>query len=263
MPDTQADIEYLSQNSISPSFIMQDYGTPNIRHGEYQTHSIKVRDARQINEVFTLDEHGFHFLNHKTKISNFNSESNIRENYYPEIAALVKLATDANQVEIIDHTIRMSDQQDGGRGIATHAHNDYTNQSAPQRLKEHLGDIASASFFKKRVIQLNIWRPLTEPVRVAPLAIADASSVSRQDLVHCRIVYPDRVGEIYEVKYNPDHRWYYFSEMTKDEVILIKGYDSLLDGRARFTPHTAFQHPDTNIGDPPRKSIEVRTIINF
>lgn len=263
MSDTYADIEYLSQNTTNPSFIMQDYGTPNIRHGEYQTHSMKVRDARQINKPFTLDEHGFRFLSHKTKTGNFDSEGNIREYYYPEIVTLVKSVTGANLVEIIDHTIRVSKQQDGVRGIATHVHNDYTEQSAPQRLKEHLGDIAGAAFLKRHAMQLNIWRPLTEPVLVAPLAIADGSSVSSQDLVNCQLVYPDRIGEIYEVKHNPDHRWYYFSEMTMNEVILIKGYDSLLDGRTRFTPHTAFHHPNTKAGDPPRKSIEVRAIINF
>ena len=112
-------------------------------------------------------------------------------------------------------------------------------------------------------MQLNIWRPLTEPVRVAPLAIVDGRSVPGRDLINCQLVYRDRIGDIYEVKHNPDHRWFYFSEMKKGEVILIKGYDSLLDGRTRFTPYTAFHHPDTTDDDPLRKSIEVRTFINF
>jgi hypothetical protein len=263
MSNTQADIQYLKQNTYNPLFIIQDYGTPSIRHGEYQTYSMKVTDGRQISESFTFDKHGFQFLNHTTQISDFENESNIKENYYHEIVALVKATTGAKQVEIIDYTIRVSEQQDGVRGIATHVHNDYTEQSAPGRLKKHLGDIAGTDFLRKRVMQLNIWRPLTEPVRVAPLAIVDGSSVSRLDLVSCQLVYPNRIGAIYEVKHNPDHRWYYFSEMTNDEVILIKGYDSILDGRTRFAPHTAFHHPDTKASDAPRKSIEVRTIINF
>ena len=122
-----------------------------------------VKDARQHDEKFTLDEHGFYLLNHTTQISDFDSDSNIINNYYPEITALVKSATGASQIEIIDHTIRVSEQQEGVRGIATHVHNDYTEQSGPQRLKEHLGDVASISFLKKHVMQLNIWRPLTEP----------------------------------------------------------------------------------------------------
>lgn len=263
MSDTHADIEYLSEKAINPSVIMQDYGTPNIRHGEYQAHSMNVKDARQHDKAFTLDEHGFCFLNHTTQTSDFDSDNNIIENYYPEIVALVKSATGANQVEIIDHTIRISEQQEGVRGIATHVHNDYTEQSAPQRLREHLGNVAGASFLQKHVMQLNIWRPLNEPVRVTPLAIMDGSRVSLTDLVDCKLVYPDRIGEIYEVRHNQNHQWFYFSEMKKNEVILIKGYDSMLDGRTRFTPHTAFHHPETKVVDPPRKSIEVRTIINF
>ena len=151
MPKVLADIEYLSEKTINPSFVMQDYGTPSIRHGEYQTHSMNVKDARLYDEPLTLDEHGFCLLNHKTQFSDFNSDSSIIENYYPEITSLIKSVTGASQVEIIDHTIRISEQQEGIRGIATHVHNDYTKQSAPQRLKEHLGDIAGTRFLKKNV----------------------------------------------------------------------------------------------------------------
>ena len=41
------------------------------------------------------------------------------------------------------------------------------------------------------------------------------------------------------MKYNPNHRWYYLSNQTPDEVTLIKCYDSEVD-RARLTPHSAF-----------------------
>jgi hypothetical protein len=76
------------------------------------------------------------------------------------------------------------------------------------------------------------------------------------------LIYPDRVGEIYEVAGNPAHRWYYFSEMNRDEVLLIKGYDSRIDV-ARFTPHSAFNHPDTSKDAPPRTSIEIRSLVFF
>ena len=49
--------------------------------------------------------------------------------------------------------------------------------------------------------------------------------------------------------------------MTRDEVLLIKGWDSLEDGPARFTPHTAFDLPDTPPTAPPRESIETRTLV--
>ncbi len=49
--------------------------------------------------------------------------------------------------------------------------------------------------------------------------------------------------------------------MTRDEVLLIKSWDSLDDGRARFTPHAAFNLPETREDAPARESIEVRTFV--
>ena len=73
-------------------------------------------------------------------------------------------------------------------------------------------------------------------------------------------MFPDRVGEIYHLAHHPGQRWYYSPSMTRDEVLLIKGWDSLEDGRARFTPHGAFDLPDGPPYAAPRESIEVRTL---
>ena len=77
------------------------------------------------------------------------------------------------------------------------------------------------------------------------------------------LVYGNRSGEIYYVAFNPNHRWFYFPDMKPDEALLIKGYDSSRDGRARFTPHAAFEDPATPPMAPPRESIEVRTFAVF
>jgi hypothetical protein len=71
------------------------------------------------------------------------------------------------------------------------------------------------------------------------------------------------VGETYQLTYNPDHRWFYFPEMTRDEALVFKVYDSAKDGRARFTPHTSFSDPTSAADAPPRQSIEVRTFAFF
>ena len=46
-------------------------------------------------------------------------------------------------------------------------------------------------------------------------------------------------------------------------LLLIKGYDSATDGRARFSPHTAYDDPRSPADAPPRESIEVRTFAFF
>jgi hypothetical protein len=61
--------------------------------------------------------------------------------------------------------------------------------------------------------------------------------------------------------YNPNHRWWYFSNMTREEIVLLKFHDSD-STRALRTPHTAFRDPsfpDAKI----RESIEFRTFAYF
>ena len=49
--------------------------------------------------------------------------------------------------------------------------------------------------------------------------------------------------EVYMVRFSPTHRWFSFPDMETNEVLLIKGFDSMEDGRARFTAHAAFEDP--------------------
>ena len=129
-------------------------------------------------------------------------------------------------------------------------------KSGPQRAKDLLGEAEAARLIATgaRIVQVNVWRPIRGPVRRSPLALADASSVEPEELVATDQVFPDRVGEIYHLAYAPGQRWYYAPEMTPDEVLLIKGWDSQGDGRARFTPHGAFELPDTPADAPPARA---------
>ena len=83
------------------------------------------------------------------------------------------------------------------------------------------------------------------------------------DLVITYLDYGDRMGENYNLAYNPDHRWSYVPGMTTDEITIFKSYESMTDGRARFTPHSAFDDPTTPEGAPPRESIETRVLAFF
>jgi hypothetical protein len=107
---------------------------------------------------------------------------------------------------------------------------------------------------------INFWRPIHHPVYDAPLAVCDAKSVAAADLVPSDLVYEHRVGETYAVTYNPSHRWFYLSEMRPDEALLIKCCDTAAVP-ARFTPHTAFLHPEAAPDAPPRESIEIRALV--
>jgi hypothetical protein len=149
------------------------------------------------------------------------------------------------------------------RGPASQLHVDYTAKSGPQRVKDILGEDEAARLTASgaRIIQINVWRPIRGPVERSPLALADASSARQEDLIATDQIFPGRVGEIYNVAHTPSQRWYYAPRMTANEVLLIKGWDSLDDGRARFTPHGAFHLSDTREDAPARESIEVRSLV--
>ena len=84
-----------------------------------------------------------------------------------------------------------------------------------------------------------------------------------EDLLVAERRYPHRVGQTYRLKFRPDHRWFYFPEMRRDESLGFKVFDSAKDGRARFTPHTSFTDPASPPNAPARQSIEVRAFAFF
>jgi hypothetical protein len=100
-------------------------------------------------------------------------------------------------------------------------------------------------------------------VQTAPLAIADARTLPLENLIATERRYPDRVGEIYHITFSPEHRWFYFPNMQRSELLVFKTFDSQKDGRARWTAHAAFNDPTSPAGAPPRESIEVRSLAFF
>ena len=121
----------------------------------------------------------------------------------------------------------------------------------------------AADFLKHRYAIVNGGRSIGTPIETTPLAIADAQSIAPESLLATDLVRPDRTGEIYQVAYLPEQRWYYFANMRRDEALRLKCFDSATDGRARFTAHTAFDNPVATDDAPPRESIEVRTFVSF
>ena len=235
---------------------------------EVEKHTVPIDDMREIADTLSIDREGFELLAHTTAVEDLYDDDAVENQYYPEIEALLRQRFDADRVVIFDVT-RRSDggagavNRDGLRGPARRVHVDYTIKSGPQRVKDILGEAEAERLAMSgaRIIQVNVWRPIRGPVLRAPLALADASSVRPAELIATDQVFPDRVGEIYHLAHAPLQRWYFTPRMTPDEVLLIKGWDSLDDGRARFTPHSAFYFPATSEDAPARESIEVRTFV--
>jgi hypothetical protein len=177
----------------------------------------------------------------------------------------VKEVTGAARVLAFDHNVRRGPAGQPDKNVrepVKYAHNDYTLKSGPQRVCDLLPTEAE-TLLKHRFVFINVWRPIRGPVEQMPLAVCDARSIAPADLVPTDLKYTDRTGEVHSLAFNPGHRWFYVPHMRTDEVLLLKCYDSMDDGRARFTAHGAFDDPNTPAGAPARESIEVRTIAFF
>jgi hypothetical protein len=239
-------------------------GTP-VRTGRNVEHQVPIRDARPMVDRLSLDKEGFVLLHHQTTVTNFYDEEQIKSIYYPECERVMKEATGAVRVVAFDHIVRNAGMSAIDKTIkipAKRVHNDYTAWSAPQRVRDLMGEEAEV-LLKHRFAINNLWRPIRGPVLESPLTLCDAESLSEENLIASDLKYPDRSGETYAITYNPNQRYYYFPKMQADEAVLIRCYDSARHGAARFSAHTGFDDPTSPPDAPPRESLEVRTLVFF
>jgi hypothetical protein len=231
--------------------------------GRSAPRTVMIANARARGD-WSLDREGFLLVPHQSAVVNFYDAEEVRRIYYQELARALREVTGASKVVIFAHDVRSSDKskQDGDhvREPVSSVHNDYTPRSAPQMVRELLLNNEAEQLLRRRFAEINIWKPIRGPVLDSPLAICDARSIAPADLIAT-----DRYlkHEVYMMTFNPAHRWFYFPRMLTGETLLIKGFDSMLDGRARFTAHASFIDPATPPGAPPRESIEARSLLFF
>ena len=262
----EAALTYLVDTGVRP--VSYNYepppGVPQ-RSGVYAEHRFQVINGRRRPERFSLDLQGFELRPHQTAVRDFYDPAEIEGVYFPEVEALLKQATGAEKVVTFDHTLRVGParHKKGQREPVRRVHNDYTPNSGPQRVRDLLPAAEAEERLKHRFAIINVWRPIRGPVEEAPLAVADARSIAPGDLIATDLLYPARTGETYSVAYNPAHRWFYFPEMRREEVLFLKVYDSATDGRARFAAHTAFDDPTGPRLPIARESVETRSLVFF
>ena len=268
MPETiEATLNYLMDTG-EPVFTQTAApGDLDVRTGGRQDpRRVTIRNGSLYAAQFVLDRDGFCFVRHDTKVRDFFDEDEVRRVYYPEMEALVKTESGTGRVVVFDHTLRTADdelrEKHRIREVVRRVHNDYTEWSGPQRVRDLLPREAD-ELLRRRFAIVQVWRPIRLPVESSPLAICEAGSLSASDLVISERRYPDRIGQTYAIKCNPAHRWYWFPRMRRDEALVFKVYDSLKDGRARWTAHTAFDDPTSPPNARPRESIEIRTLAFF
>jgi hypothetical protein len=263
-PFTTAKISFVPAGVREPTATYHGDTGEATRNYEPEMREVQIVNGRLQQDRYTLDQNGFELVHQPTQLGPVTEDADptIKSVYYPEVTEILKQTTGAREVLIFDHTIRITGNANGRHPVQS-AHNDYTETSAPKRVKDLLGAQEAQRWLSTRVAQVNLWRPLVGPVTALPLALLDAQTLGPVDLRPSALIFKDRTGQIYHVSHSSGQRWTYFPNMSTQEAILIKGYDSDTSGRARFTPHTAFTDPSTPDGLDMRHSIEVRAFLRF
>jgi hypothetical protein len=267
------------QNHITAdlTYIIDD-GQPSIRYVDwpeeehkahiaaYEKRTTKIYNGRKAEEKFRLDHHGFLLANNPTKMLNFYDEDEIRNVYYPETAELIKRESGGKQVYIFDHTLRTPLREKHRKGWVRepvrYVHNDYTELSAPQRVRDFF-PTESQVLLESRFAIIQTWRSIASVIESEPLALCDGKTIPETGFIRNQRRYKDRTAETYHISYNSAHRWYYFPKMHQDEVLVFKVFDTDKDVEVKFTAHTAFDDPASPDDALPRQSIEMRALVFF
>ena len=275
-------LETVDRADAAPDFVEADVryvvddGTPPYRYIDwpemadrdhppaYEPRRVKIRNGRTSGETFTLPTHGFALVDRPTAMKDFYDEDEILRVYYPETEALIKAQSGAKRVIVFDHTVRTADKsrlaERWVRETVHAVHNDYTERSAPQRVRDFLPPDEAEAALKGRFGIVQTWRSVAPRVESEPLAMCDGKSIPEIGFIPYQRRYRDRIAETYHLSWSPEHRFYYFPRMTRDEAMVFKVFDTDPSAGVRFTAHTAFDDPTTPPDAAGRESIEMRAL---
>ena len=267
----QAQVNYLETGVTDSIWYARDSWRS---HMPLNAQIMPIEDIRPIRDQMSLDREGIFLADAPCAVKDFLDREAAAKVYLPELAEIVRLVTGASRVIVGNGWVhRHSDRsekfgEDGTTFPGRYAHIDYSDNSGPQTARQMLGDDPDAErLMAGRFAIFNLWRALSPAPQDTPLAVCDATSVAADDLMVSNVVLGvDGANEFKietnMVQHNPNHRWTYFSDMTRDELLIFRGYDSD-PVRFRRAPHTAFDDPAAGPDAPPRESIDIRCVAFF
>jgi len=132
-------LHYLKRGTEKPASyrIEPPPGVPRW-NGIDEPRDVTIEDARGREAEFTLDRNGFALVKAPTAVKDFYDREEIKRVYYPEVEKLLKDKLGASRVFVFDHNVRNA-TRDGLAKPSRQVHNDHTVNSAPRRVRDHMG----------------------------------------------------------------------------------------------------------------------------
>jgi hypothetical protein len=258
-------VNYIGEMTQRPRYYANDHSRDIL---ELDPRQIAVEDARERIEAPSLDREGFELVAHSSEIEDFKDTAEVARLHHHEIEELLLKVTGADHVVIPSPgVLRFGEgSTDAGKYSnslpARFIHVDVSDATAEQFAHRSIPKNVGRDL--RRFAHYNVWRALSPPPQDIPLALCDARSVALADLVCADAVFdvedrPEWSFEGWVVRHNSEHRWSYFSGMTRDEAIIFKTNDSD-PAQPHCVPHSAFDDLSCPKGVPTRASIEMRGI---
>jgi hypothetical protein len=257
-----------------------------------------MRDARRIGEYYTglspntpecMDRLGVSLAYLDSRCSNFYDSAEVERVFYPEIEKLlIEFFPGATDALVYNHDVfdrdytgdRSEDQEAKNPGVnaqyANIVHNDLNDNSGRVRCRElltrnlrnfgreqHYSEEEAEAKMSRRFMSINLAKPM-ETVEQFPFVLCAWPSFANQPYITNYRIYDDRVGETTRFTYRPTHEWYWFPQQKRDEVSMLKCYDSVTDNSvSRWSFHTACVDPTAPANARCRKNVVVRSFVFF
>lgn len=260
MKDVRARIGYSERTEKRPYFYANAHEKDFV---PLKPAKVAIADARAIEA--DLDREGFTLVEHKSAVADLTDLKAVAEVHRGEIAGLLKRVTGCDEVVMTPFGILRFSEKSG--------ENEAHDNSHPARFVhvDMASEAAAAARAKTapegkpiaRSAQYNVWRSLAGGTQDVPLGLCAYPSIAPEDLLGCDAIFDPLDGSPewgfpnYLLAENPNHRWYYYSDMTPDEAIVFKTSESD-PNRAQLMPHGAFDNPLAGPDAPPRISLEMR-----
>ncbi|MBV9716589.1 MAG: hypothetical protein JOZ64_14515, partial [Solirubrobacterales bacterium] len=237
-----------------------------------------IRNGRPVQDEFRLDVHGFEIVRHRSAVTDFTDTAQLEAVYASEVIEFVKQRTGADEVVSRGAVLRRSAAPGvhGSQPAAALIHIDYSPEGAEMVAKRVYAEKFPDRPPHRRALAASVWRVFSQPPQDWPLAVCDFRSVREDEGLSNQLYFVDRLPDDpmtadvdesamvtsgSEFVYSPDHEWWYFPEMTRDEVLFFAFHDSD-HSRAWRVIHSAFRDPTVEAAVP-RHSVEVRVFAFF
>ncbi len=271
----ETEIKYL----VPTSRINRRFWAPGEEYntGVYDFYPATIRNARLRETAPTLDEHGFCLARHTSAVEDFTDAEELK-GYPAEVEAVAKALTGCDFIHAMGGQLRSPVINAAGiQPPAAEAHVDFNTPTATKIAQAFYDKLRPEGPGFERFICFSLWRALSPAPQDWPLALCEGPSIGEEDSISNYKVDVDAIPTGADLfapiageedmlaatifKYSPGHRWWYYPDMTREEVIFITFHDSD-HSRAWRSPHTAF-HDATRPDAKVRKSYEFRAIAYF